>query len=242
MPWQGRDKLVVRRENPGRRRLFAGLALLVVVLALAAAYLVGERQGGYLRFATQHHIARLDGALAAVTRKNEALTAKVAFLGHSLTLAGQSASAVKAALAKQQGELVKLRQQLAFYRGLVVAPASGDASVRIAGLQLLPTGAAGQYRYQIVLVRADGKTSPELKGTCRLTVKGTRAGKEASLSLASLSASGDDPIDFTLRYFANLAGTLQIPGGFEPTEVDVEVKMHGDGSVSGSYSWPVFRG
>lgn len=235
------QKLVVKRENPGRRRLYAGLALVVVVLALAAAYVAGERRGGYLRVATGRQIAKLSGALATVSGENEKLKTRAAFLSHSLALAAQSASAVKAALATQQGELVKLRQEVAFYRGLVAPPANGDATVRIAGLQLLPTGASREYRYQIVLVRADGKTSPALKGSCRLSVKGTRDGKKQTLSLKTLSP-GDDPVDFTLRYFTNLAGTLEIPAGFDPEEVDVEVRMQGDGTVTGSYSWPVFRG
>lgn len=236
------QRLVIRRERPGRRRYFAALALVVLVLAIAAAYLLGERSGGYLRAKTGHEIAKLDRALQTESTQNTKLQGRIAFLGHALTLANSSASALKASLAAQQQELADLKQNLAFYEGLVTPPDSNGAVLRIAGLQLIPTASARQYQFQIVLVRTDGKTTPALKGVCKVTVSGTRNGRTEHLSLQAISPDSDDPLHFTLRYFANLAGTLALPSGFVPKQVNVDVQVQDQGSVSGSYSWPIFRG
>lgn len=236
-------KLVIRRERTGRRRFFAALALFVAVLALAAAYLLGEHRGGYLRFATAREISRLESALKAQTKRNADLQGRTAFLEHSLALAASSASALKTSLAAQQGQLAELKQNLAFYEGLVKPKDSSGAPVRIAGLQVMPTGALREYEFQIVLVRTDGKKKPPLRGVCNVTVTGLRNGKTEHLPLRTISSSASDTaLRFTLGYFANLAGTLALPTGFEPKQVDVEVELQGGEKVNGSYSWHIFRG
>lgn len=238
-PLRKKHRLVVRRERS--RRPYLVFACVLVLLALAVAYLVGERRGGFLRFRTAAQIARINNALTGEAAANQKLQLRVAFLEHALALAHQSAVATRATLSRQQSELVKLHQDLAFYQG-IFAPGSQDASVQIGGLQVLPTGQSREYRFQIVLVRADGKSSPPLAGTCSVTVSGERAGKALRLPLRAVSQGSDDPLRFTLRYFTNLAGTLDLPAGFTPHDVDVEVAIRGGGTVKSSFSWPAFRG
>ncbi|MGH8427124.1 MAG: DUF6776 family protein [Gammaproteobacteria bacterium] len=240
-----KHKLVVKRERHGRRRLVTTLVAVLVVgviLALAAAFLGGERWGGYRQLANRTETAKVTHALAAQSAQNAALKVRVAFLQHSLSLANASASALKANMATQQDEFVKLKQELDFYQGLVNPSGAGGAKVRIGGLQLLATTSAREYHFQIVLVRADGKTGPALAGTCEVAVSGTRNGKEVHLPLKTVAPGSADPLHFTLRYFTNLSGTLTLPAGFTPEEVEVRVQMHGDPTVTGTYSWPVFRG
>lgn len=212
-----------------------------MLIALVGAYLLGEYRAGFLRFQSAARISRLNSALAASSARNQKLRLKVAFLQREVTLVNQSAAAVKASLSQQQGELTKLRQDLAFYRG-IFAPTGQQANVQIGGLQVLPTGRAREYRYQIVLVRADGKSSPTLLGTCRVTVSGDRSGKLIHLPLRSVSPDAEGPLRFTLRYFTNLAGTLDLPTDFSPREINVKVDIKGGSTVKNSFSWPVFRG
>ncbi|HEX5313791.1 MAG TPA: DUF6776 family protein [Gammaproteobacteria bacterium] len=240
-----RHRVVVKREHHAHRPIVIGLVVVAVVaglVALAATFYFGERWGGYRQFASHAEKAKISRALAARSSQAAALTDRVAFLERSLSLANASASALKANVVKQQAKQVDLEQKVAFYQRFM-QPAAGDgAKVRIAGLQLLPTGRAHDYRFQIVLVRADGKTSPTLEGRCKLEVSGTRKGKPESLSLAALSPRGAEPLDFTLRYFTNLSGALRLPAGFSPEAVKVEVEMKGEPEIAGTYSWPMFRG
>jgi len=238
-PLRKKHRLVVRRERP--HRLYLVLAAAVVLMALAAAYLLGEHRGGFLRFRTGAKIARLDHALSQQAAQDEKLRLRVAFLEHALSLAHQSAGALKNTLSEQQGELAELRQHLDFYRGILTT-GNGSASIRIGGLQVLPTGRRREYRFQIVLVRADGKSKPALTGDCGVTVSGERDGKTVELPLRRVSPQADDPLKFRLRYFTNLAGTLDLPAGFTPQSVSVTVHIKGDGTVEGRFNWPAFRG
>ena len=233
--------LVVRPHNPRRRRIYLVLSVIAVVALVAGAYWFGESRGGYLHFQAAEQLAKSNQALATQSRENAKLQLRVSFLEHSLKLADQSDVIIKKSLIKQQGLINDLQRQLAFYRGIVTPPET-DSAVRIAGLQVLPDGSARAYRFQIVLVRGDEDSKSPLRGTCSVTVSGERNGKEVRLSLGAVSPDTPDPLKFTLRYFANLSGSLHLPAGFTPHQVDVSVDVRGKGKISASYSWPAFRG
>lgn len=232
-------RLVVRPERPFRRRLRL-LAAPAVVAALVLAYFAGVYWGApaHLRAA---EAGRLQKALAVQSAADDKLQARVAFLEQSLVLANQSEAATRKSLSEEQAKQVALRQKLAFYEGILNQ--GGDQSpVKIAGLQIIPTGNAHEYRFQIVLVRTRGRAAKPLSGTCELTISGERGGRDARLSLADLTSGGADPIKFRLRYFSNLAGTLTLPAGFTPDKLEIAVKTDGAAEMTGSYSWPAFRG
>ena len=212
-----------------------------MIAALAAMYWFGESRGGYLHFRTAAKLERINRALAAQSSANAKLRLRVSFLEHALQLAEQSASVNKKNMIEQQSRFDALKRRLAFYKGLVKPSATGSA-VRIAGLQVLPDGASREYRFQIVLVRADNASKKPLHGTCSVTVRGQMGGRERRLPLRQVAANTPDPLRFNLRYFANLAGTLRLPSGFTPQRIEVEVKVRGKGKVTASYNWPVFRG
>jgi len=222
------------------RRLYLVLGVLVLIMALAAAYWYGERRGGYLHFEAAAQLAQAGKALEKQSSENARLRLRVSFLEHSIKLANQSAAEVKKTLIKQQGQLNDLQRQLAFYRG-IVAPPAADAAVRIAGLQVLPGGSSRAFRFQIVLVRADdNKSKPALRGRCTITVSGERDGKTIRLPLASVSPNTPDPLRFTLRYFTNLSGALRLPHNFKPHEIDVSVDVKGKGTTRAAFNWPTF--
>jgi hypothetical protein len=236
-----KKSLIVRHHRPGLRRFYLALGVLVLLMALAVTYWYGERRGGYLHFETAGQLASSAKALEKQSDENARLRLRVSFLEHSLKLANQSATEVRKALIKQQGQMNDLQRQLAFYRGIVAPPAS-DAAVRIAGLQVLPDGSSRAFRFQIVLVRADDKSRPALRGRCTVTVSGERDGKTIRLALASVSPNTPDPMKFTLRYFTNLSGALRLPSNFTPHEIDVSVDVEGKGTTRASFNWPTFSG
>ncbi|MGH8272347.1 MAG: DUF6776 family protein, partial [Gammaproteobacteria bacterium] len=93
-----------------------------------------------------------------------------------------------------------------------------------------------------VLVRAQGKATKPLAGSCGVTISGEKDGKDTRLSLGEVMPGGADPIKFSLRYFSNLGGTLRLPAGFKPAKVDIRIETNGAVDMTASYSWPAFRG
>ncbi len=227
------------RSTP-RRGLVAAIVA-SALLALALAYFAGVYWGAPapVRAAARHDT--LARALKAQAGESAKLRARVAFLEQSLAIAKQSGAATRKALFNEQADEVALKKKLAFYQEMLQQGTDG-ATVKIAGLQIVPTAGARKYRFQIVLVRTrrPGKQG-HVSGTCSITLVGERDGKPVRLPLDKLSAS-DNPMKFRLRYFQNLAGTFRLPAGFEPREVDVAIKVGDAASVTSSYSWSIFQG
>ncbi len=234
-------RLVVRHEHPSRRRRLFALAVLAAVLALAFAYFAGAYWSASVSLRTAGASGQLRQALLAQSAANEKLRSRTAFLEQSLALSNQSEAATRKNLFDEQAKQVALRQKLALYEG-ILTQGEDRVPVKIAGLQIIPTGNAREYRFQIVLVRANGKADKSLSGSCGVTISGEKNGKALRLSLAKVMPDGADPIKFKLRYFSNLGGTLRLPAGFKPAKVDIVIKTEGAVDMTGSYSWPAFQG
>lgn len=235
-----RPRLRMDRRDKDWRRI--ALATLVAVVVLAFVYFLGVYWGQPQGLRTAAQSAQLEQALSEQSVANARLQSRVAFLEQSLLLSKKSEAATREALFELKAQQVQLRRKLAFYEGIVTA-GSGKAEVKIAGLQIIPTRNAREYRFQIVLVHAGDNRGKSVSGTCHIVVSGTLNGEAQRLALNHISVRGAGPLDFTLRYFSNLAGTVRLPKGFKPRQVEITVsRKKGETSVTGSYSWPAFEG
>lgn len=235
-----KPRLVIRREGDGRRRRQLVLAALVAALALALAYFAGVYWGAPAPVRAAAGGGKIAQALAAQSAANAKLHSRVAFLEQSLAMSKQSEAATKKALFNQQASVVALKKKLAFYQG-IFSQGSKPAVVKIAGLQVIPTANAREYRFQIVLVRKDATRRKPVSGTCAVAITGTRGGKPARLSLAEISPESN-PIRFELRYFGNIGGSFRLPAGFEPEKMNVSIRAGNGSSVASSYDWSLFQG
>lgn len=235
--------VVVRVHNPWKRRIALTLVIFASFLAIVGTYFIGEWRGGYLHFRTATRLGRLHDEITKLKTKNEQLGKRLVFLKHTMKINAASRASLEHTLQKQQSEFVRMKNDLAFYQG-IVAPAQGSVGVTIGGFQVLPTEDPHEYRYQIVLVRSRGHAPADVHGKCWITVSGTRAQKKVTLSLKSLSPNGIAEKKFQLHYFQNLAGTLVLPAAFMPRRVSVKVLVSGDsgGQVIQTFSWPESKG
>ncbi|MGH8274787.1 MAG: DUF6776 family protein [Gammaproteobacteria bacterium] len=236
-----KPRLVMRREGDDRGRQLFGLAVIIAALALALAYFAGVYWGAPAPVRTASGQGEVARALAAQSAANAKLRTRVAFLEQSLAMSRQSEADTKKAFFKQQASEVALKKKLAFYQGMFPQSGSGLAAVKIAGLQIIPDANAREYRFQIVLVRADATRRKPISGTCAIAITGTRDGKPARLSLAEVS-SQNSPIKFKLRYFGNIGGSFRLPAGFEPKKVNVSIRAGDGSSADSSYDWSLFQG
>lgn len=237
-----RPQLLTERARRAKLRQWAGLVTLVAAVALAAAYFAGVYWGAPASLRDTARSTRLAQALTTQSVRNAKLRTRVAFLEQSLALSKQSEAATRQAMFALKARQVQLRRKLDFYQGIVTG-GSGEAGVKIAGLQIIPTRLAHEYRFQIVLVHAGEERGKRVSGSCNITISGMLNGERKRLALKDISVHGAGPMDFTLRYFRNLAGTLRLPPGFTPRKVDISISMARSGaSVTSSYSWPAFKG
>jgi hypothetical protein len=136
-----------------------------------------------------------------------------------------------------QAQLGRQQQELQFYRGVLAKQyAAGTLRVQEIGVQR----AAGSRRVvEVTLVQASARDSV-VSGTLTLWFAGTRNGALTRLPLAQLSPTGRGSIAFSLRYFQKLDVPVELPPGFVPGGIEVELRVNRPGAEPErqSFPWP----
>jgi len=221
--------LVVRSHAPRRRAVLLGGAVLLALLILYAAFELGRYDAGF------RVVDSVRGALAASARIR-ALEADNALQRTQLEAAEvarrvdrEGYKQVERSLGDMQSQIARLNQDLSFYRGLVQPDSL--VHVKVQQMQIVPDSsapsAAAQYHLKFVLMQS-GKPDSVVSGTAAIVVDGLMQGKPQSLSFAEVSPTQRVSLAYSFRYFEDYDEIIQLPRGFEPTRVGVEVRSGRD--------------
>jgi hypothetical protein len=233
-------QLVVRYQSPWRRR---GLAIVIVlggVLLLYVIYEWGRFAGGYSKFAEVQRRRELTAQIEALEQENEKLRGDFAKAELARNVDNKSYGVVEKNLDDLQAQVLKQREELTFYRG-IVSPEDGIGGLRIQAFQIQSGGAERHYRLLLVLqqsMREDAMVS----GSVNIQIEGVRANRPEQLGLPQLTDTvrGDGQLPFKLRYFQKFEQGVVLPEGFEPRAVNVEVRSPRLATpVRESYPWQV---
>ena len=127
-------------------------------------------------------------------------------------------------------ENAALKEDLAFFEGLMPASDSGDEpGIRIDHLRIDPGGVVGEYRYRMLVVNNGGRQGKELKGGLQLLLKVEQGGKDAIITLPSNTETNPQRFRFEIKHFHRLEGVFSVAPGVVVKEV--EVRLLQDGSV-----------
>jgi hypothetical protein len=166
------------------------------------------------------------------------LEEQVAYVERSQQIDTEACNDVRESLTDLQAETSDLREQLAFYRG-IVAPEQSRAGVRVYEFKLRPGAEPGRYTYELVLIQSV-RHDKRVAGRIQLELLGTRGGAEVRLPWRELASGDPEPnLVFSLKYFEEFAGEIAVPRGFEPDRVLVTLMPDGSGSprVDESFDW-----
>jgi hypothetical protein len=213
-------KLVVRAYAPRRRAIVLTLSALGALIVLWAAFEFGRYDAGF------RVVDSVQGALSASRRIRdlEADNARQRQLLEAAEVARrvdrEGYKQVERSLGDMQSQIARLNQDLSFYRGLVQPDSL--VHVKVQQMQIVPEAAAGQFHLKFVLMQT-GKPDNNVNGTAALTVDGLQRGKPVTLTFAQISASRRSTLGYSFRYFEEHDEPIQLPAGFEPTRVGVEI-------------------
>ena len=232
-------QLVVRYQSPWRRRGLAIVGALGLVLVLYVIYEWGRFSGGYNKFAEVQRRRELAAQVDALEQENEKLRGDIAKAELASKVDNKSYGDVEKNLEDLQAQVLKQREELTFYRG-IVSPEDGIGGLRIQGFQIQSGGAPLHYRLLLVLqqsMREDAVVS----GSVVIQIEGVRANRPEQLGLAQLTdaARADGQLPFKFRYFQKFEQDVVLPDGFEPRAVNVEVRSSRLAPVRESYPWRV---
>lgn len=230
---------VIRQHPTWRRRAVLIGAALGGLIALYLMYEWGRFEGGYSKFAEIQQRRELNAKLESLQEENERLRAAVAAADLDRKVENKAYADVEKNLADLQAQVLKHREQLTFYRG-IVSPEDGIGGLRIQRFQVLPGPAEHHYRLRLVLVQSMRQESV-VSGSVVVQLEGVRENKPVLLPLseAAETARADGQLPFQFRYFQNLEQDIVLPDGFEPRAVTVEVRSARMDPVRESYPWQV---
>ena len=230
---------VIRQHPTWRRRAVLIGTLLGGLLALYVMYEWGRFEGGYSKFAEIQHRRELNAKMAALEEENERLRAEVASAELARNVDNKAYADVEKNLADLQAQVLKHREQLTFYRG-IVSPEDGIGGLRIQRFQVLPNGADHHFRLRLVLVQSM-RQEAVVSGAVVVQIEGVRDNRPVQLALPQAGAvtRADGQLPFQFRYFQNLEQDIVLPEGFEPRAVNVEVRSARLAPVRESYPWQV---
>jgi len=232
-------RLVVRYHSPWRRRSVVIAAAIGSLLLLYGVYEWGRFQGGYSKFAEIQHRRELAAKIEALEDANAKLRSEVAAAQLARDVDRKSYADVEKTLADLQAQVLKSREELTFYRG-IVSPEDGIGGLRIQRFQVLREAIDNHFRLRLVLVQSM-RQDAVVSGSVSIQIEGVKDNKPVQLMLAEAGGEtrADGLVPFQFRYFQNLEQTVTLPSGFEPKAVNVEVKSSRLAPVRESFPWQV---
>lgn len=216
----------------------------IVAVVVASAFLFYEditRVTGDLRAAARE-VQGLEAELSRLKSLNAELQERLVVLERAAQVKANAYRQVDKNVAAVEGELARLREQVAFYRGIVAETAKpGVVSIYSLTLHPLPGGAV--LRYELVLTRM-GKSGKVVTGAVGLSITGEGPAGLETLGHTALVPEDPDRPRFSFSHFQRLEGTVALPAGFTPRSLRVEVTLDGErqGRVEREYDWQVLVG
>lgn len=240
-----RHRVVITTDRPRRRR--AAVAALVALALLASFALYRYTRATAVsdfeaatdeRDRLRDERRQLNRELRAAKAEAETLRDQVAYLTRSQQIDDSACVTVKASLGRLQAESAELREQLAFYRG-IVSPQESQAGVRVYEFRVTALKTApNAFRYDLVLIQPV-RSEKRVGGQADVVIEGLKDGQKQSRKLADLAVNGGENLLFSFKYFEEFSGELRLPDGFRPLRVIVRLQPGGDArpAIEDEYEW-----
>ena len=225
-------KWVVKTHAPRRRAILTILSVLGALLLLYATFEFGRYEAGF------RVVDSVRGALSASERirnleaENEKQRGELEAAELARRVDREGYKQVEHSLSDLQNQIGRLNQDLSFYRGLVQPDSL--IHVKVQQMQIIPGPATGQYRLKFVLMQT-GKPDKPVAGDANITIDGQMQGKPSSLNLAQVAPTQRGGLAYSFRYFHEFDELIQLPPGFEPARVGLELRSAKDRDPAHSY-------
>lgn len=239
-----KHRIVITQHRPGLKAALIGGSAFAVALAAWGlyAYTRATTVSDFEKARTEVEQLRderrdLSRDLRTARAEIEQLKEQVVYVQRSQDIDTQACSTVRQSLASLQTEVSELREQLAFYRG-IVSPDQSRAGVRIYEFKIRPAGAADAFRYDLVLIQSV-RHDQRVGGQVNVRFHGDLGGAPRTLNLGEIAVGGGENLLFSFKYFEEFGGEFRLPPGFRPTRVSVtlEPSVEGAPRIEDEFEW-----
>jgi hypothetical protein len=234
-----RGNLVVRRHAPLRQRVLLAASIGLGVFALYFMYEFGRFNAGYDRQAVAQERSEFEVRIDGLEKENHELRTHLAELDTASVGRTQERSELARTIGELQGQVARQAQELAFYRGVITQGDTGSG-LKIQQLRITPSGSPQQFEVRLTLVQS-AHLEEAMSGVVTLTVEGSSLGKATHLDFAALTDGKTHEQKFSLRYFGNFDQAIELPKGFRPERlvVDLRANRKDVAPLTQSFPWRV---
>ena len=219
-------KIVIKRDRPLLKAgLVAGAAAALAFAAWALysytrATTVSDFERAQLEVEQLRDERRsLSKQLRSALAEADQLKDQVAYANRSGEIDSEACETVKASLGNLQAEVSDLREQLAFYRG-IVAPDVSKAGVRVYEFKVVKNPTSQVYQYELVLIQST-RSERQVGGRIQIQIEGISNGSQQTLKLDETLAVSAQNLQFSFKYFEQFTGDFRLPEGFKPIRAQV---------------------
>lgn len=230
-------RLKVKQHHPWKTRILLGLGLVALLVGGWSLFDYGRYLAGYNSAEVDLERVELLGTVDALRREIEDLREQKAQLERAAQIERQAYTELDNNLKALQGEILELKEELAFYRG-IISPRDASRGLRLQNFSIEPQGPQ-HYRYKVVLTQVH-KNDRLARGRVRLEVEGLQGGVPKTLNLAALSAKPVKELSYRFKYFQKLEGELKLPPGFQPLRATARILPGGrkQDVIEKTIDWP----
>ena len=213
--------LVVKPHRPWLTRLLLALGLTALIVGGWTLFDYGRYLAGYNRAEFAREREALLSERDKLAQEVMHLREQKALLERAAQIERQAYDELDTTLKELQGEILELKEELAFYRG-IVSPQDASSGLHLQRFRIEANGKSRSYRYKIVLTQVL-KNDRLARGKVRLSVDGVLNGQPRTLTLKELSEKQVNELDYRFKYFQKLGGNLKLRKGFTPFRVNVQI-------------------
>lgn len=230
--------LVVKPHNPWKTRILYIMAAIALLAGGWGIYDYGRFSAGYdSRDAGQAYEEMLD-IKDDLEKQVAELREQKALLERAAQIEREAYNDLDATLKVLQAEILELKEELAFYRG-IVSPREASRGLHLQSFELTPLGESRTYRYKVVLTQVM-KNDRLATGKVKMLVQGLREGVASNLSLREITEKSVKDLSYRFKYFQNIEGDIELPEGFTPLRMSVEILPQGQEAdkIDKTIEWP----
>ncbi|HEY4732344.1 MAG TPA: DUF6776 family protein [Gammaproteobacteria bacterium] len=229
--------VIVKSHNPARKPLLVILVLAIAGITGSSLYEYGRFRGGFdsaeakrERNILQARIEEQEDERIELARQNEILLQGKDIDRHAYAEIDQS-------LAELQSEILELKEEVAFYRG-VVGSAEEVRGLQVRNFKLIKDGQTQGYRYRLILTQFV-RNNRFVSGRVNLAVSGIQEGIDKQLTQGEFVKQVPENTKFRFKYFQELKGEIVFPEGFIPLKITLSIIPQDDSQkpVEKIFNW-----
>lgn len=217
--------LVVKAHRPWKSALIWGLIFIGLLVSGWTLFDYGRYLAGYNSKEAADEINTLLDVQSHLEQRIENLREDKAVLERAAQIERKAYNELDTTLKVLQGEILELKEELAFYRG-IVSPKDSSSGLYLQNFLMERNGGTQSYRYKVVLTQVL-KNDRQANGKVRLQFHGLQNGESKTLKLRDVTAKSVRELNYRFKYFQNVEGAVEFPNDFALLRVTVQILPRG---------------